>query len=186
MYLHEIMEEIAERSAHTLSDTSILRKINQIQGNIYRNYVKTTTYSKLDIQSGLNEYPLPRPMGTIIDVVVNGQQYAYSGIKEERATLYYYILDGTMGLSKTPPADVTGGLVIFHKKAPHTLNINDMEVLPDLDEDYHNLLVYGPLADLLTKGESLEFKTRYDDLLREFQKAIEPPEYPQVRAVYTI
>jgi hypothetical protein len=186
MYLNEIMEEIAERSGHTLSDVSILRKINQIQGNIYRNYVKTTTYSKLDIQSGLSEYPLPRPMGTIIDVVVNGLQYTYSGIKEERSTLYYYILDGTIGLSATPPSDVTGGLVIFHKKAPHLLNINDMEAIPDLDEDYHNLLVYGPLADLLTGDKSLEYKARYDGLLREFQKAIEPPEYPQMKAVYTI
>lgn len=187
MYLYEILEEIAERSAHNLSDSSVIRKINQIQSNIFRNYVKEPTYTKMDLVGGLSEYPLPRPMGTIIDVVVNGSSYPYSGLKERRDGLYYYILDGTLGLSATPKDDVTGGINIFHKKAPVELNKNMMDAIPDLDPDYHMLLVYGPLMDIVTDNDKKsEYKAKYDDLLREFLKANDTPEYPQIKDVYTI
>lgn len=187
LYLHEILEEIAERSAHNLSDASVIRKINHVQANIYRNYVKEATYSLLDLVAGLNEYPLPRPMGTILDVVVNGHSYPYSGLKERRDGLYYYILDGTLGLSMTPSDDVPKGITLFHKKAATELTTNMMDGIPDLDPNYHMLLVYGPLIDIVQDdARKAEYSSKYDDLLRQFLMANEAPEYPQIKAVYTI
>lgn len=186
MFVYEIMEEIAEKSGHYLSPESILRKINQSQANIFRNYVKAPTYSKLDLQEGLSEYPLPRPMGTILRVVSDDHELKYSSLNEFNQSKYYYILDGTIGLSDTPKADVSGGLMIFHKKAPHELNINDMEAEPDLEGDYHMLLVYGPLYDLLKGNESVEHKNRYDLLLEEFKQANSLPSTQQTKTIYNI
>lgn len=186
MFTYEILEEIAEKSGHSYSDASILRKINQVQANIFRNYVKAPTYSKLDIQAGLSEYPLPRPMGVILKVVSDGHELKYSNLNGFNQTKYYYILDGTIGLYEIPTANVTGGLVIFHKKAPHELNINDMEAKPDLEDDYHMLLVYGPLYDLLKGNESIEYKNRHDLLLEEFKQANSLPSTQQLKTIYNI
>lgn len=185
MILSEILDEISEKSNHVLSPSSVIRKVNYVQGNLFRNYVNTNTLTKLDLLAGLSEYPLPSPMGTIIDVLVDGKPYDYGELNVDICGNFYYIIDGTIGLSTVPVSDISRGLVIFHKKAPKALSINDLNASPDLDSNYHMILVFGALLEIVADQNKLEeYQVKYDVLLRQFERANVPPSYPQMKVVF--
>lgn len=171
MKLEEVYAEIVEREPTFNSMQSVLRKINAVRRNLFRNYKQQEIVSALDALKGVAQYPLPCPKSIIRKVIVNGEEYAYhtEGIRP-----YYYFLKETIGLAPAPDQDNVEGIEIFHYEQINDFSIQDMEASPVFDEDYDMLVVYGVLKDI---ADGYDYK--YNELLREFILANEEsiPDY---------
>lgn len=169
MLLSEVVEEIAEKSPHYLSDPSIVRKVNVLRNQLKRSHSTDNFTSSLDLESGLAQYPLPGPQGNIKEVVVNGCPYPRSELGAKSPSHYYYILSGTIGIYPTPTIDVKGGIKIFRTEAKDNLSIGGMNDEVGLDPEYDMLLVWGVLKDIDPNNES--FKNRYNELFQGYWAA---------------
>lgn len=187
MYLKEIVEEISEKTeqAHALSPSSILRKVNNIQAKLFSNEFKQVITTQYDILADLPFYPCDIKPGTIIDAVVNGVEYVSQSIKKDATSPFYYLTANSINLYPTPTEDSEGGLFIFHYKEPKVLGSEDMDREPDLDSNYHLLLVYGVCIEIETERAKLEkFREEYKRLIDDFNKSQVIPDYIQIENVY--
>ncbi len=190
MKLSEIIEEIAEKYPHSLSNTSVIRKINQIQNELFRTTVDIPTTRIYDLQAGVFVYSLPFPMSSIKDVVVDGVELPYQDMKEKAVGgCFYYFMDNTgLGIYPTPKKDIAEGLAITFSKTPIQLTENDVTVVPDFDSDFHMLLVYGTLAQIAENYMDIamvnNFTSKYNGMLTEYKKVSDPrPDYPVIEDV---
>lgn len=181
MLLIEIVEEIQERSTKSLSMPSIIRKINQVKNNIKRMHSTGVEVSRLDLEPNLSTYPLPCPAGSIVEVLINGARYPQQGLQEHGHSRYYSILDKTLVILPTPTEAITRGLTIFHKTSSRALTVGDLNAEPDMDPDYHMLLVWGVLQETTAGAEAADYKARYDMLLPDYVIANQAPAATQIR-----
>ncbi|MFF3923100.1 phage adaptor protein [Paenibacillus lactis] len=189
MKLQEILDEIAEKYPHDLSNDSVIRKINLIQNELFRTTFRINTMTQYDILKDVFAYPLPATRSNIIDVLVNDQEYNYQDVKKGATVPFYYFTDGNeLGIYPTPDKDSAGGLIIFHYREPRKLTTSDLGAEPELDRDFHMLLVYGALAQI---GEVFQdtaminnYTAKYNGLIEEFQRVNdEVPDYPVIEDV---
>ncbi|KAF6564530.1 hypothetical protein G9G63_10335 [Paenibacillus sp. EKM202P] len=189
MKLQEILDEIAEKYPHDLSDESVIRKINTVQNELFRTTFRINTVWQDDILSDVFIYPLPCSPTNVIDVLVNDQEYMYQDVKKGSNEPFYYFTDGDdLGIYPTPEDDCQGGLMIFYYREPAQLTVSDMNTAPDLDRDFHMLLVYGTLVQIAENFNDVamvnNFTVRYNGLIEEFQKSNdERPDYPVIEDV---
>ena len=189
MTLQEILEEIAEKYPHSMSNDSVIRKINLIQNELFRTTFRVKTMAIYDLQKDVFAYTLPFPRTNLSDVVVEGQEYLYQDSKKESNIPFYYFvgMDG-IGIYPTPEKDVVGGLSLFYYVSPAQLTSTDLTVVPDLDKDFHSLLVYGALVQIAESYNDVSmvnnFTSKYNGLITEFHKANdETPDYPVIEDV---
>lgn len=172
MKLIDAIEEIQERAQSTLTSKSIIRKINIIRDQIMRNYEERITLQTMDLLEGVPMYPLTIPVDAVVSVLVDGKHYPFAqfnGIK--RTGVYYFIVDGALGIYPTPKEDKTQGLSIFYKKRLPKLSEEDLEAEIGLDLDYDMLVVWGVLKDITNGNEHYEYKSKYNDTLHDFLAA---------------
>jgi hypothetical protein len=175
MLLNDIVEEIAEKTGHSLSDKSIVRKVNNLLAEIHRKYKRVPTVSKIALVSGLAEYPIPCPLSNIIQVLVDGTEYKLRYFHEEADQFYYY-LEGTIGLYPKPEEDVDEGILIFHYKQPDELTIDEMEAEPDIESNFRMLLVWGVSKDATNDRDKIKlFRDEYNSLLADYIAATQLP-----------
>ncbi|MFD1776653.1 phage adaptor protein [Paenibacillus rhizophilus] len=189
MNLQEILDEISEKYPHGLSNDSVIRKINQIQVELFRTTFKINTMWNDDIISDVFSYSLPCARSSVIDVLVNDCEYIYQDVKKTAGVPFYYFTDGDeLGIYPTPTEDNIGGLTIFYNREPYKLTTSDLSVSPELDEDFHMLLVYGALVQIAENFNDVamvnNYTAKYNGLIEEFQKANdETPDYPVIEDV---
>lgn len=181
MKLQEILDEIAEKYPHSLSNASVIRKINQIQNELFRTTFRVKTVSLYNLQKGVFAYSLPFPQTNIIEVVVCGEEYHYQDYRQKSNSPFYYFIGTTgIGLYPTPKEDVENGLSLFYFRYPAQLSEADLNAVPELDNDFHMLLVYGALvqiAETYADGAMVNnFTAKYNGLIEDFRKVVnEPP-----------
>lgn len=189
MNLQEILDEISEKYPHSLSNDSVIRKINQVQNELFRTIAKIKTMAIYNIQAGVFAYSLPFPRTSLSDVVVEGREYIYQDSKKQSNTPFYYFVGNTgLGIYPTPEKDVVNGLSLFYYKYPEQLVSTNLEAVPELDQDFHGLLIYGALVQIAENYSDVamvnNFAARYNGLIKEFQKADdETPDYPVIEDV---
>lgn len=189
MTLQEILEEIAEKYPHSMSNDSVIRKINLIQNELFRTTFRVKTMAIYDLQKDVFAYTLPFPRTNLSDVVVEGREYIYQDSKKEsNIPFYYFIGKEGIALYPTPDKDVSGGLALFYYVSPTELTADDLTVVPDLDKDFHLLLVYGALVQIAEAYNDVSmvnnFTSKYNGLITEFHKANdETPDYPVIEDV---
>lgn len=190
MKLSEIIEEIAEKYPHSFSNTSVIRKINQIQNELFRTVYKSSTTAAYNLQKGVFAYTLPFPFSSLVDVVVNGSEYMYQDTKKQaRSSAYYYFIGKNgLGIYPTPDKDIVGGLYLFYNRAPVQLSENELSAVPEFDTDFHMMLVYGALAQIAENYMDIamvnNFTAKYNGMLIDFQKVDDSkPEYPIIEDV---
>lgn len=166
MLLGDIIEEIAERLPVTIGENSIIRKINMVQREIFRQ-VRVETLSRWDLLSGQAGYPVKFPKSNILLVNVNGRDYPYIPITADSKRYYYTYIRNSVILHPVPQETVEKGLYIYHYKVPYDLTKGDMEKEPDLDTDFRMLLVYGVLKDI---SDDAKYEIKYRSLFREYQQ----------------
>ncbi len=189
MTLQEILDEISEKYPHNMSNDSVIRKINLIQNELFRTTFRVKTIAIFNIQKDVFAYTLPFPRSNISDVVVEGQEYIYQDSKKESNIPFYYFVGNTgIGIYPTPKEDVESGLSMFYYMSPTQLTDTDLTVTPDLDKDFHLLLVYGALVQIAEAYNDVtmvnNFTSKYNGLITEFHKANdETPDYPVIEDV---
>ncbi|MFD1136736.1 phage adaptor protein [Paenibacillus urinalis] len=190
MTLQEILSEITEKYPHGLSNDSVIRKINQVQNELFRTIAQVRTASIYNLQAGVFAYALPFPRSSLCDVVVDGVEYTYQDSKKRSDTgsFYYFLGDDGLGIYPTPDKDVVDGLALFYFKRPEQLTESDLSAVPELDEDFHMILVYGALVQICENFQETaminNFTAKYNGLVQEFQRVNdETPDYPVIEDV---
>lgn len=142
-----------------------------------------------NLQKDVFAYTLPFPRTNLSDVVVEEQEYQYQDSKKASNIPFYYFIDKDgIGLYPTPDKDISQGLSLFYYVSPTQLTVDDLTVVPDLDKDFHMLLVYGALAQVAEAYSDVSmvnnFTSKYNGLITEFHKANdETPDYPVIEDV---
>lgn len=187
MKLQEILEEIAEKYPHNLSNASVIRKINNVQNELFRTSFRQTTSSVYGLQKDVFIYTLPFPFNQLTDVVVNGVELPYQDTKQQSVggSFYYFIGRDGLGIFPTPTKDDVTGLELFYYMSPTQLTEADLNVVPDLDKDFHMLLVYGALVQIAENYTDVamvnNYTVKYNDLLDTLIKVTnERPDYPVI------
>ncbi|MEW4371774.1 phage adaptor protein [Paenibacillus kandeliae] len=187
MKLSEILEEIAEKYPHSLSNASVIRKINLIQNELFRTVVDVTTTRIYNLSAGVFVYSLPFPFSALKDVVVNGVELPFQDTKEEAvgSSFYYFIDNNGLGIYPTPKEDSVEGLALSFKKSATALSDADLTVVPDFDPDFHMILVYGALAQIAENYADIamvnNFTAKYNAMVEEYKKVADPrPDYPVI------
>lgn len=189
MKLQEILEEIAEKYPHGLSNDSVIRKINQVQNELFRTATRVKTMAIYNLQKDVFAYTLPFPRSNLLDVVVQGREYIYQDSKKEsNIPFYYFVGNDGIGIYPTPDKDVEEGLSLFYYLYPTQLSTADLKAVPDLDQDFHMLLVYGALVQITEAFNDVSmvnnYTGKYNGLLTEFLKVNdETPDYPVIEDV---
>lgn len=183
MTLQEILDEISEKYPHGLTNESVIRKINIVQNELFRTLFRKRTMSIYNIQKDMFAYSLPFPQFNIMDVVVDGTEYIYQDTKKKgNVPFYYFIGKDVIGLYPTPDKDIVGGLSLFYNIYPKQLSESDLAVVPDLDQDFHMLLVYGPLVHICESFNDVamvnNFTNKYNGIVTDYMKIDEDtPDY---------
>lgn len=183
MTLQEILDEIAEKYPHGLTNDSVIRKINIVQNELFRTLFRKRTMSIYNIQKDMFAYSLPFPQFNIMDVVVDGTEYIYQDTKKKgNVPFYYFIGKDGIGLYPTPDKDIVGGLALFYNIYPQQLSESDLTAVPDLDQDFHMLLVYGPLVHICESFNDVamvnNFTSKYNGIVTDYMKIDEDtPDY---------
>ncbi|WP_091016003.1 hypothetical protein [Paenibacillus amylolyticus] len=189
MNLQEILDEIAEKYPHGLSNDSVIRKINNVQNELFRTAFRITTMFQYDVEEGIFSYPLPCMKSNVIDVLVGDQEYLYQDVKKSANTPFYYFTETSeIGIYPTPDRDIEGGMVIFYNREAAQLSASDTLAVPELDSDFHQLLVYGTLVQIAENFQDVamvnNYASRYNGLIKEFQRVDdETPDYPVIEDV---
>jgi hypothetical protein len=189
MTLQEILNEIAEKYPHGLSNDSVIRKINHIQNELFRTTFRVKTMQIFNLEKDVFAYTLPFPRTNLSDVVVEGREYIYQDSKKEGNIPFYYFVGKTgIGLYPTPDKDIVNGVSLFYYVSPTQLTETDLTAVPDLDKDFHMLLVYGALVQICEAFNDVSmvnnYTSKYNGLITEFHKANdETPDYPVIEDV---
>ncbi|MNV74543.1 hypothetical protein D3C71_1677690 [compost metagenome] len=91
-----------------------------------------------------------------------------------------------MGIYPTPDQDIVNGLLISYYKSPAALT--SISATPELDPDFHMLLVYGALVQICEAFQDAtmvnNFTVKYNDLLDDARKVFNRlPDAPKVEDV---
>ncbi len=94
-----------------------------------------------------------------------------------------------MAINPTPAENITDGLAVFHYKYPIQVSADDLDAVPELDEDFHMLLVYGVLVQICEVFQDTamvnNYTGKYNDLLEELQKLYDKEiDSPQIQNVW--
>ncbi|MBA9088725.1 hypothetical protein FHR92_005243 [Fontibacillus solani] len=176
MELQEIIAEISEKYPHSLTNASVIRKLNQVQNELFRTTFRVKTMAIFNLQKDVFAYKLPFPQTNIIEVVVNGEEMHYQDYRQKSYSPFFYFIDSrTLAIYPTPDKDVENGLALFYFRYPAQLSETDLNAIPELDQDFHLLLVYGALVQIAEAHADVDmvnnFTSKYNGLIEEFHKA---------------
>jgi hypothetical protein len=181
--LQEILDEIAEKYPHGLSNDSVIRKINQVQNELFRTTCRVRSMAIFNLQKDVFAYALPFPHSSLLSVVIQGQEYMYQDSKQASNIPFYYFIGTTgIGIYPTPTEDIENGISMFYYVTPTQLTTAALTAIPELDPDFHLLLVYGALVQICEAFNDVamvnNYTSKYNGLLEEFHKANdETPNY---------
>ncbi|WP_058301696.1 phage adaptor protein [Gorillibacterium timonense] len=186
MNVGDIISEVRELLPNSLSDASLIRKMNNLQNQLYRNEFRRTALTQYDILANVPAYPLGFSSNKVKDLLVNGEEYRYKDTQGEGASRFYYFIGDDVGLYPVPDTDISGGLLVFHDAEPDQLTATSQ--IPDLDKDFHMLLVYGTcvqIAEAMLATELINgFTGKYNDLLGSLLTSQRVPDFPRIQNLY--
>lgn len=117
---------------------------------------------------------------TTITASTKWDNYEYAGLNEDATTGNYYGDAGNqkIALLKDGRPIVTAGLSvrIFYYKRPNTLSATNLSTIPELDEDYHNLLKYGLIQELASQGHDSDteiadyWQAKFDEFMKQVEE----------------
>lgn len=174
MRLSEIIEDIDLLVPNAFSITKKIGWINQAQRQLFHDYQTINIKKEFPITRGNAVYPLPADcqQAKIEILMVDGYEYIYSEAKERPEYRSYTILDGDIVLNPIPQND--GSFSLYYRPTPVDMTINDLESVPVIPEDFHELLVYGCGYRVAQRTQDFkvtaEIEFRYQSLAREAAK----------------
>lgn len=188
--VQEILDEISEKYPHSLTNASVIRKINQVQNELFRNVCRAKSISIFNLDENVFAYELPFPRTSILSVVINGTEYTYQDTKHQaNIPFYYFVGSNGLGIYPTPTETIVDGLTLSYYLSPTPLVSTSLNAVPELDKDFHLLLVYGALVQICESYNDIamvnNYTAKYNGTLEEFYKSNdETPDYLIIEDVY--
>lgn len=159
--LKEIISDVDVRMPNRFTDKDKVNWINSFQRTLFRKLDLPGIYRTQTV-IGQALYELPPSCGTdLIDsVVLDGSTLEYRSMDDVIISAFYYTVEKQIGIYPEP---VETGLpiTIFYKKRPVILTTGDMEAIPDLDEDYHELIKLHLFVTMAKANEDPELANAY-------------------------
>lgn len=189
MILQDILAEILEKYPNAPEQSSIIRKINVLQKELFRTIYKPIVTTQYDLIAENPFYGITYSPSKVIDVVVNSVEYVSVNIKGKAdANFYWFTDDDCIGLYPTPSEDIADGMTIFRYKEPRFLADSDLNIEPDFDRDFHMLIVYRICKQLAENNKqydvAADFTVEVNKLMQDFEKGKQEPDYRQIQDVY--
>ncbi|MCE3202473.1 phage adaptor protein [Paenibacillus sonchi] len=177
MTLQEILDEIAEKYPHELNNASVIRKLNQVQNELFRTTFRERATAIFTLTKGVFVYTLPIPRTNVESVLVQGRPYLHQSVAKHSNIPFYYFEGKTgLGIYPTPSENIVDGLTLFYFRYPTQLAEASLTAVPELDVDFHMLLVYGALVQICEVFNDVtmvnNYTSKYNGLIEEFQKAL--------------
>lgn len=177
MNLSQILTEVkllTPVSADVTDDQLVLR-INQVQRKLYRELVLPDKLYRFSSTPDVPYYDLPMDCSEdrIKNILVDGQDYRIVSNEEEKPPLFF----ATVFLNKLflypNPSNVVD-VYVYYRPRYHDLSAGNPYDMPDLPEDYHELLVYGCAQWVASTQRDVDMvnnmQSEFDALLSEAKK----------------
>jgi hypothetical protein len=186
--VQEIADKIDRKYPNAATDAQVVDLIDTWQKRIFRKY-RIPTSAEYEILADTFAYNLGIKPRLIFDVLVDGISYAKKSLvgRSTSDSNYYTFIDNYIRIYPTPTED--GTLTVYYYDTPATLSSSSMGTTPDLDEDFHDLLVYGPCKELAEDDQRYDvatgFAIQYTDLeteLAEVFQILPEPETVQMES----
>lgn len=169
----QLLDDINDRYRNTFTDAQKIRWMNEVQRQIFQyvphesppytfTTVADTSYYALpsDCEPQLIKYiTIERKAGTDDFEKLEYRQPEESvGENEE----FYTIVNNLIYINPKPTSTTEGkDVFLFYNKKPAELNTTALNTKPDLEENFHELLVYGVLERVCASRKDSIMKSNY-------------------------
>ena len=177
--LNELLTEIQEKYPHSLSNDSVIRKLDHIQKRLFRLFKKLVKTRIVSTPGQIWFEPRYRVGGDVIrpndirEWIVEGMTYTYLDIQDEPLPYYYFYVDGKYGIMPQPIANTN--IDIFHYYVPQTLVYGSTI---EIEEDFQNMLIYGVCKEIAENYQDFDaangYAVQYNYYVDEYMKYEKP------------
>lgn len=172
--VQEIVTKIRKKYPNGSTDADIITLIDTWQKRIFRKY-RLPTSVEYEIYADTYAYIVGIKPRLLFDVLIDGISYAKKQLTggSSGSSQYYTFIDDYLNIYPTPLSDTT--MTIYFYETPATLGA--MGDTPQLDEDFHDLLMYGPCKELAEDDQRYDvasgFAIQYTDLEAELAEVFQ-------------
>lgn len=171
LQLKEILTEVDLLAPNSVSQEHKIRFINQIQNELFREiHVKTAVYS-FNTVPGTELYDLAADCQpeNVLNVYVNDKEYSKKTFDDSNFGNLYMMVNGQLQIRPTPDAIYEGQ--IYYYANPIQLSATNLDTVPDLPSDFHELLSIGcakKVAMAMKDFDSMKvFAEQYANMVRD-------------------
>lgn len=178
MLLKEILLDANLLVPNSINDETKVRWLNEIQGQLYRDFPFPDTSFSFTAEPGFNLYLIPVDCSRerITSVIVGNDIYDYRTVDQEETQHCWTIIDNHLFIHPAPNQNTTAFL--NYRPAPKEMLIAMQDIEPTYPSDFHEVLVYGIAAriarSLQDTNRALELKAYSDELHDKAQKDMRP------------
>jgi hypothetical protein len=188
--IQEIIDDVDARMPNRFTDSNKVNWINSFQKKIFRQLKLPGIYRTETIaEQALYELPPSCGVDLIDDVVLEDNSLTYKHMDSEASGTFYYIVDDMIGIYPEPEENGES-ITVFYKKRPVELSTDDMTAIPDLEEDYHELIKLHLFITMAKANEDPQLANAYtydyDELFTQLKMDLidREPGYTHTRDVF--
>lgn len=177
MNLQQILNEVkllTPVSADVTDDQLVLR-INQVQRKLFRELVLPDKMVRFSSTPTVPFYDLPADCteDRIKSILVDGQDYSLVSNEENKPPLLFSTVIVNKLYLYPNPSNVVD-VLIYYRPRYMDMNTSNLSAVPDLPEDYHELLVFGCAQWVAGTQRDVDMvnnmQAEFDSLLQEAKK----------------
>lgn len=178
MLLKEILLDANLLVPNSINDETKVRWLNEIQGQLYRDFSFNDTSFRFTAEPGFNLYAIPEDCSRerITSVIVGDNTYEYRTIDQEVTEYCWVMSDENLFIHPAPLQNTSAYL--NYRPGPKEMTIDMQEVEPTYPNNFHEVLVYGIAAriarSLQDANRAIELKAYADELHDKAQKDMRP------------
>ncbi len=198
--VQQLLLDVNLRYRNTFTDAQKVTWMNYIQRQIFQTVRHEAAPFDFTLVSGQAYYPLPSDCDVkgieLVTLQVDsdtGTSADYEQLdyrrKEElsnKEDKFYSIANGNIYINPLPNTTTAGRKVyIYYTKRPAALSDANLSAVPDLEEDFHELLAYGVLEKIAEARKDVamknNFATSFAELFANYdeQYSMTDPEFVQ-------
>jgi hypothetical protein len=158
-----------------ITDDMILRRVNQVQRKVFRELPLPDKVYRFSSTPGYPYYDLPSDCteDRIKNALVDGQDYKKVSNEENTPPLMFCtVILNKLYLYPNPSSVVD--VFLYYRPRYKDLSTSNLSQVPDLPEDYHELLVFGGAQWVASTQRDVDMvnnmQAEYDDLLQEAKR----------------
>lgn len=189
MTFNEIIAELAMKYPHSLSNSQVAGRMDRVQKRIFRQlntakvYTTTTTANTESYGNG----SWPKYARQYRKITIDDIEYDFWDQQSDKPDRYWYLNQTDYQIYVYPIPTVSGLTIkLLTNTVPTTIS-TDPNAIPDLQPDFHMLLVYGvakEIAEDMRDGSmATAFAVAFNDLYNDMMQAYQNPVSYVVREI---